>query len=69
MWCRREAKRSPLRAAPAALEARFTRVRRRGAEGAGLRVYVSMIDETLDENGRIVPGLGDAGDRSFGNLR
>ncbi len=32
----------------------------------GLRVYVAMIDEELDARGRIVPGLGDAGDRSFG---
>ena len=32
----------------------------------GLRVYVAMIDEELDSRGRIVPGLGDAGDRSFG---
>ena len=33
---------------------------------AGLRVYVSMIDEKLDEQGRIFPGLGDAGDRAYG---
>ena len=33
---------------------------------AGLRVYVSMIDEKLDDQGRIVPGLGDAGDRAYG---
>ncbi|CAM6071687.1 unnamed protein product [Sphagnum tenellum] len=32
----------------------------------GLRVYVGMIDEELNEKGYIVPGLGDAGDRSFG---
>jgi uracil phosphoribosyltransferase len=25
-----------------------------------------MIDETLNEQGYIVPGLGDAGDRAFG---
>ncbi len=34
----------------------------------GLRIYVSMIDEQLDEKGRIVPGLGDAGDRAFGGI-
>ena len=34
----------------------------------GLRLYVACIDEVLDEQGRIVPGLGDAGDRAFGNL-
>ena len=32
----------------------------------GLRVYAAMIDEELDDNGYIVPGLGDAGDRAFG---
>jgi len=31
-----------------------------------IRVYCAMIDEKLDEQGYIVPGLGDAGDRSFG---
>ena len=30
-------------------------------------VYVAAIDEKLDEEGHIVPGLGDAGDRAFGN--
>ncbi|NLZ47267.1 MAG: uracil phosphoribosyltransferase [Clostridiales bacterium] len=29
-------------------------------------VYVAAIDEKLNENGYIVPGLGDAGDRLFG---
>ncbi|MGL5616904.1 MAG: uracil phosphoribosyltransferase [Sarcina sp.] len=29
-------------------------------------VYVGAIDEKLNENGYIVPGLGDAGDRLFG---
>lgn len=31
-----------------------------------LAVYSAIIDEGLDENGFIVPGLGDAGDRTFG---
>lgn len=31
-----------------------------------LHVYAATIDEGLDENGYIVPGLGDAGDRTFG---
>ncbi|MGB7250088.1 MAG: uracil phosphoribosyltransferase [Phormidesmis sp.] len=31
----------------------------------GLIIYAAMIDEGLDENGFIVPGLGDAGDRTF----
>ncbi|HEY8943940.1 MAG TPA: uracil phosphoribosyltransferase [Polyangiaceae bacterium] len=29
-------------------------------------VYTAAIDESLDEHGYIVPGLGDAGDRLFG---
>ena len=31
-----------------------------------LAIYSAIIDEGLDENGFIVPGLGDAGDRTFG---
>ena len=29
-------------------------------------IYVAALDEKLNENGYIVPGLGDAGDRLFG---
>ncbi|MBW6408902.1 uracil phosphoribosyltransferase [Clostridium weizhouense] len=29
-------------------------------------IYIASIDEKLNENGYIVPGLGDAGDRLFG---
>ncbi len=29
-------------------------------------IYCASIDERLNENGYIVPGLGDAGDRIFG---
>lgn len=29
-------------------------------------IHLATIDERLDENGYIVPGLGDAGDRQFG---
>ena len=29
-------------------------------------IYVAAQDETLNENGYIIPGLGDAGDRIFG---
>jgi len=32
----------------------------------GLILYTATIDETLDDHGYIVPGLGDAGDRIFG---
>jgi uracil phosphoribosyltransferase len=31
-----------------------------------LQIYAATIDESLNEHGYIVPGLGDAGDRSFG---
>ncbi len=34
----------------------------------GLIVYAATIDETVNEQGFIVPGLGDAGDRIFGTL-
>ena len=29
-------------------------------------IYMAALDERLNENGYIVPGLGDAGDRIFG---
>uniref|UniRef100_A0A0D6R544 uracil phosphoribosyltransferase n=1 Tax=Araucaria cunninghamii TaxID=56994 RepID=A0A0D6R544_ARACU len=32
----------------------------------GLHVYTGTIDPSVDENGFIIPGLGDAGDRSYG---
>ena len=31
-----------------------------------VEIYTASIDSHLDENGYIVPGLGDAGDRIFG---
>ena len=31
-------------------------------------IYVAAVDESLNEKGYIVPGLGDAGDRIFGTL-
>ncbi|CAI5975014.1 unnamed protein product [Closterium sp. NIES-65] len=33
-----------------------------------LRVYTGMIDADVNDQGFIVPGLGDAGDRSYGTL-
>lgn len=36
------------------------------ASGLPRRVYTASIDERLNENAYIVPGLGDAGDRQFG---
>jgi uracil phosphoribosyltransferase len=35
---------------------------------ADVPVYAAALDRGLDEHGYIVPGLGDAGDRSFGTL-
>ena len=29
-------------------------------------IWIAAIDEGLDENGFILPGLGDAGDRAYG---
>ena len=31
-----------------------------------VQIYVSTLDRCLNENGYILPGLGDAGDRIFG---
>ena len=31
-----------------------------------VNIYVSTLDRCLNENGYILPGLGDAGDRLFG---
>jgi uracil phosphoribosyltransferase len=32
----------------------------------GLKIYAATIDEQVNEHGFIIPGLGDAGDRTFG---
>lgn len=34
-----------------------------------VEIYTAALDERLDENGYIIPGLGDAGDRLFGTDR
>jgi len=31
-------------------------------------IYVAALDESLNERGYIMPGLGDAGDRQFGTF-
>jgi uracil phosphoribosyltransferase len=31
-----------------------------------VRIWTAAIDERLDDNAFIIPGLGDAGDRAFG---
>jgi len=33
-----------------------------------VQIYLASLDEGLDENGYILPGLGDAGDRLFGTF-
>ena len=33
-----------------------------------VQIYLAALDEKLNENGYIVPGLGDAGDRLFGTI-
>lgn len=39
------------------------------ASGLPMRLVTASIDEGLNENRYIVPGLGDAGDRQFGGMR
>jgi uracil phosphoribosyltransferase len=41
-------------------------VARLEASGLPVRLFVASIDERLNDNAYIVPGLGDAGDRQFG---
>ena len=49
---------------------------RRGTEGVrrvenehpDVDIYLAALDSHLNENGYIVPGLGDAGDRLFGGF-
>jgi len=41
-------------------------VERLAKEHPDVEIYCGCVDEKLNENGYIVPGLGDAGDRIFG---
>lgn len=41
-------------------------VKRMQKEHPDVKIYAAALDEKLNENGYIVPGLGDAGDRIFG---
>ncbi|MCY4433732.1 MAG: uracil phosphoribosyltransferase, partial [bacterium] len=34
----------------------------------GVRLFTAAVDDGLNERAYIVPGLGDAGDRQFGQL-
>ncbi|MBL1212765.1 MAG: uracil phosphoribosyltransferase [Ignavibacteriae bacterium] len=38
------------------------------ADHPNVAVYTAALDRQLNENGYILPGLGDAGDRTFGTL-
>ena len=37
-------------------------------EHPDVKIYAAVLDERLNDNGYILPGLGDAGDRIFGTL-
>ncbi|NMA67160.1 MAG: uracil phosphoribosyltransferase [Clostridiaceae bacterium] len=41
-------------------------VKRLSTDHPDVGIYCAAVDETLNEHGYIVPGLGDAGDRLFG---
>ena len=41
-------------------------VARLHADHPDVPIYLAALDERLNENGYIMPGLGDAGDRQFG---
>jgi len=41
-------------------------LRRVEAAHPDIEIYTASIDERLNENGYILPGLGDAGDKIFG---
>ena len=47
---------------------RISQLTRMSEKYEGMCVYTAMIDPELDDNGYIIPGLGDAGDRCFGTL-
>ena len=51
-----------LLAAPEGVE----NVKEHVGERADVSIFVAALDEKLNENGYIVPGLGDAGDRLYG---
>jgi uracil phosphoribosyltransferase len=41
-------------------------VKRIQAEHPDVNIFLAALDEKLNENGYIVPGLGDCGDRLYG---
>jgi uracil phosphoribosyltransferase len=52
-------------AAPAGIKA-LEKAFARGGVSIDLKVCIAAVDEKLNKNGYIVPGLGDAGDRLYG---
>lgn len=42
---------------------------RRLSQHSQLNIFAGMVDEEVDSNGFIIPGLGDAGDRAFGTAQ
>ena len=44
-------------------------VQKVNADHPDVRIYVAALDDKLNDQGYIVPGLGDAGDRIFGTLQ
>jgi uracil phosphoribosyltransferase len=43
-------------------------VKRLSSEHPDVKIYTASLDRELNGNGYILPGLGDAGDRTFGTL-
>lgn len=43
-------------------------IERMRSEHPDVKIYAAALDERIDENGYIVPGLGDAGDRMYGTV-
>ena len=43
-------------------------VKKLSEDHADVKIYGAALDRTLNEKGYILPGLGDAGDRTFGTL-
>ena len=64
--CQLLAERNPGPMTAACILAAPEGVERIGASGLVERLYLAAIDERLNDDAFIVPGLGDAGDRLFG---
>jgi len=43
-------------------------VNKMDADHSDVKIYTATLDRELNKNGYILPGLGDAGDRTFGTL-